>query len=200
MLQVLVEGPAEVPILREILVRGFDQTENEGFQVIQHQGRGRPPGNPLRTPAGRTLLDQLGMRLKAAARTGDRVLALIDNDGDDCARRKAWMTDVHARVAALSPAAPPTAKFRVVMQETEAWYLADGQAIRRAFRGADLRRVPQHPEQVSDAAESFARVVGELDTRRKVQWAEAIAPYLNLANPRANSLAAVLDAVSALLA
>lgn len=199
MLLVLVEGTSDVPILRVILERRFGLQEDHDFRIFPHGGLGRIPKNPAATPPPhrRQLLDQLPAKLRGFERSYGThlkwyvVLVVVDNDGRNCFQFKADLVSLAQNV---SPR-PKMVLFRIAMQELEAWYLADRDAVKAAYPDADLARLPTRPEAVTDAAERFASILGRPGMLSKTAWAEAIAPHLALHPPVAASLQALIAGI-----
>jgi hypothetical protein len=48
---ILVEGDADVPMVREIMTRRFQLQENVDFRIHPHDGIGSLPANPMKPPS-----------------------------------------------------------------------------------------------------------------------------------------------------
>jgi hypothetical protein len=176
-LHVLVEGDSEEALMRGWLPRFLPP--GHSFVVIRHRGKGKLPRDPLKVPDIRRegLLDQLPAKLRAYGRSldpaTDRVLVLVDADDDSCSELKQRLLSV------LEECDPrPVVLFRLAIEETEAFYLGDPQAIRRAFPQARLRRMSHYvQDSICGTWELFQRVIG-IPIEDKVEWAERIAPHL----------------------
>ncbi|MCP4590898.1 MAG: DUF4276 family protein [bacterium] len=175
-LHVLVEGDADAALLRGWLRRFLPQ---HSFNLIRHRGKGRLPGDPSLPPIPRRegLLDQLPAKLRAYGRElnseTDRVLVLVDLDDDDCHDLKKRLLAV---LATCDP--QPVVLFRIAIEETEAFYLGDQSAIRRAFPNANLKRMKSYEQDsVCETWEFFQAVIGAR-TEDKVDWAERMAAHL----------------------
>jgi Domain of unknown function (DUF4276) len=182
-IHVLVEGPSD-----KVLIDGWAPRAFKGhqFKVHIHQGKGelRKLPEAMNGPKrGRGLLDLLPATLKGLASSRDQaVLVLLDADTDDCIRLKKALVEVHQDVAPELPVV-----FRIAVEETEAYYLGDLAGLKKAFPNADLELARGYvPDSICGTAEVVARVLGE-DTLRKVDWAEAIAPYLTTSPARSRS-------------
>jgi Domain of unknown function (DUF4276) len=179
-LHVLVEGESEEALLRGWLPRLLPP--GHSFFVIRHRGKGRLSRNPSRVPDVRRegLLDQLPAKLRAYGRSldpaTDRVLVLVDADDDPCSALKQRLLEV------LENCNPrPAVLFRLAIEETEAFYLGDPQAIRRAFPQAKLRRMASYEQDsICGTWELFQRVIGDT-FENKVQWADRMATHLGTA-------------------
>jgi len=198
--EVLVEGTSDVPTVREILSRRFQFKEDDHFRIYPHQGKGRIPTNPNRKPeiAKRGLLDQLPAKLRGyASRPADYIIVvLVDADNDDCIDLKTRLTKLYQDT---NPR-PKNVLFRIAIKEIESWFLADREAIKKAYPKARLGKIPKgNLEKVVDAWERLAGVLG-IDVKtcggqEKLNWAEAISPHLELDNPNAQSLRAFIDGI-----
>lgn len=199
--EVLVEGASDMPALREVLTRRFKLKEGEHFRIHAHKGKGRLPANPLARPdrAHQGLLDQLPAKLAAYGRyLGEEscVLVVVDVDDTPCAKLLDELNGLLARL----PCRPPRVLFRLAIEETESWFIADERAVQRAYPKARLNRLRQiGPDALCGAwqvlAVALGRRVGEVTGADKCEWANAIAPHLNLDVPRSPSLAKLLQGV-----
>lgn len=184
-LHVLVEGPSDVALLEAWLPRALPR---HSFKVYPHEGRGNLPADPTAPadPLHRGLLDQLPAKMRAFGRaldpTTDALLVLVDADQDDCRHLE------QAIVAALAHCHPaPRHLIRVAVEETEAFYLGDLPAVRRAFRKVrpgQLRDYIQDSQQ--GTWERFQRYIGWRH-EAKVRWARHMGPELGTAR-RGNQL------------
>lgn len=147
------------------------------------------------------LFQRLPGRLKTYARqfphqSDLRVVILMDAD-TDCRRRKAELEQIVADAGLLTKTTAAGQPFRIItrlaVQELEAWFLGDREAIQAAYP----RVRPQHfsgllhdPDTIADTWETLWRVLKEgkyyLAGKAKVEWAETIAPHLE---PRRNTSA-----------
>lgn len=192
--EVLVEGGSDVPALREILTRKFNLEENVHFRIHPHKGRGRLPANLLAQPDPKhqALLEQLPAKLRGFGRyLGESACVLVVLDADD--------TPCDELVAALQamleqlPTRPQRVLFRLAVEETESWFIADENAILAAFPKAKVQKLRNiEPDAIVGAWEALADVLKvNKDTvtgADKHTWATAIAPHLDLDNPRSPSL------------
>jgi len=205
-LEVLCEGSSDVPVLREILTRGLGLSEDEHFRIHPHQGKGKLPENPLKLPKEwrNALLDQLPIKLRNYGRqaAGDyetAVLVVIDADDDDCKELKTSLLDMLAKLDSR----PKRVLFRIAVEETESWFIADPAAVKRAYGNCNTGNLNKiEPDSICGAWERLAEALG-LDPRLdadKNEWAAQIAPHLDLASPKSPSLHALLKGVPPLLA
>ena len=179
-LHVLVEGDSEEALLRDWLPRFLPP--GHSFNVIRHRGKGRLSGDLLKVPNVRQegLLDQLPAKLRAYGRSldpaTDRVLVLLDLDDDSCLELKGRLLEV---LESCDPR--PVVLFRIAIEETEAFYLGDRAAIRKAFPQARLQRMRNYvQDSICGTWETFQRVIGD-PIEDKVEWAERMAPHLGTA-------------------
>lgn len=202
-IEILVEGSSDAPTVREVLSRHFGLTESD-FRVIRHRGKGTLPANPLARPEPRHrgLLDQLPAKLRGYAQlpVGYAIVVLVDADADDCRRLKA---DLMAMYSSL-PSRPPIVLFRIAVEETESWFLAQPDAVEAAYPRANTRLLRQvEPDAVVGAWETLARSLGrrprDCSGADKQEWAEEISPHLDFDRPVSPSLATFVSGIAGLL-
>lgn len=200
-IEVLLEGASDEPVLRHVLSKHFQLHEGEHFRLHPHRGKGKLPANPLTLPAihHRGLLDQLPAKLRGFGKSLPQhalVLVVVDVDDEDC-------HDLLQRLVALLSSINPKPRvlFRLAIEETESWFLADAAAVKAAFPGAKTRLFQDVPaDAVIGAWEQLAHAIGveveSITGRHKYDWAVAIAPHLKLAPAVSPSLAKLLAGVS----
>jgi hypothetical protein len=199
--EVLVEGSSDVPAMREVLTRRFGLKEDRQFRIHRHQGRGALPRDLLGRPnrLHRGLLHQLPAKLRGWAGMDQSVcvLVVIDADDDPCVELLKQLNQMLERL----PKKPKRVMFRLAIEETESWFIADPKAVKAAFPRADIKKLSRtSPDAIVGAAETLARALG-LNPERvtgadKFEWACAIAPHLDLDDPPSPSLARLVAAVS----
>lgn len=200
-LEILVEGASDVPVVRNVLTRHFRLVENEQFRIHRHKGRGILPDDLLGQPDPKqqTLLHQLPAKLKGFSHLGDDacVVVLIDVDRDPCQDLLAQLNTMLTRL----PRRPPRVLFRLAIEETESWLIADVDAVVTAYpkaRPAKLRAIVA--DDIVGAWEKLADALGmkrsNVSGTDKYAWAERIAPHLNLEEPRSPSLRKFIAGVS----
>jgi hypothetical protein len=138
-----------------------------------------------------------------------RILVILDRDDEDCAALKRRLEEV-ARYAGLKTRAQRgTGGFQVVnrlaIEELEAWFFGDWDAVRTAYPGVD-QNIPnkskyRDPDAISggtwEALERILRRAGYFQTGlRKIEAARAIAQHMNPAANRSQSFRAFRDALS----
>jgi len=192
-IEVLTEGASDVPVAEELLKRHFGLLRDENFRIHPHQGRGRLPVNFLTAPdpKRRGLLDQLPAKLRGMAWLPESalVLVLVDADDDDPQQLLAQLQSMLEQL----PRRPARVLFRLAVEETESWFLADPQAIRCGFPHARVRKIRSiAPDAIVGAWERLAEVLGA-DVRfvtgtDKLAWAKAIAPHMDFEQTTSPSL------------
>lgn len=168
-IRVLVEGKSEQLLIEQWCIRAFPKHE---VIVHPHQGKGEIP-NLTKKPdyRRRGLLDQLPATLRALAKEQETaVLVLVDSDDEEC-------TDLKNRLLTLATQIrpkPTRLMFRIAVEETEAFYLGDLKAIRKAYPDADMKKAKRYtPDSVCGTAELFGEIIND-DGLNKVAWAEAM--------------------------
>ena len=199
--EVLVEGASDVPAVREVLTRRFGLREDEHFRIHPHQGKGKLPANPLALPdrRQRQLLHQLPAKLRGYAKSlspNSVVLVVVDCDDTPC-------TDLLAdlnRMLAMLPERPARVLFRLAVEETESWFVADPSAVKSAFpktNVAALKRIK--PDTIVGAWQRLAEAISmpiKSSGSDKLRWAAKICPYLDLNKPNSPSLAKLISGVA----
>jgi len=198
-IKVLTEGASDVPVVREVLSRYFGLNEHVDFSIHAHRGRGKIPLNPLAQPdpKHRGLFDQLPAKLRGFGKwmgEQDLVLVLADVDNDDCVQ---LLADLNAILISL-PTKPPRVLFRLAIEETESWFLADMDAVKTAFPNAKIALIQNiQPDGLVGAWEKLAECLGRKSTevtgKDKTYWAEQIAPHLNFDMPFSPSLGKLIS-------
>jgi len=185
----LVEGPADLAFFRVDQAswgqRFFEQFKDCDVEVHTHGGRGSlPQGEALKLPPhprSRGLLDQLPAKLRAyaaAKQPAPLVVVLIDADDDDCVDLKRSIVD-----AARSEAPGVPVLVRIAVEETEAFYLGDWKAIKKAYpraKQAIFRTYEPDVRPTQGTWELFAEVVDENGYENKVDWAERMGAVMGI--------------------
>jgi len=205
-IEVLTEGASDVPVIREVLSRHFSLDEHVDFRIHPHRGRGNIPADVHAQPhpRHRGLLDQLPAKLRGFGRyMGDQflVLVLIDADNDDS---ESLLANLNSMLEQLL-IRPSRVLFRLAIEETESWFLADKDALRDAFPKANLVLIR---DIAADSrvgawerlAECLGRNTAEVTGSDKTYWAEAISPHLNFDAPHSPSLGQLITGLKGELA
>ena len=141
------------------------------------------------------MLRELESRLRAYATwlpDDHRIVVMVDRDDDDCHELKARLEAAAGRAGLLtrSHATERTWQLvnRVVIEELEAWYFGDWQAVRAAYPRVSATIPNKAPYRVPDAIsggtwEAFERILkrhGYFSTGlRKMEAARAIAAHID---------------------
>jgi hypothetical protein len=190
-IEILVEDASGAKLLEAVLPKLLGEHEScHSWRVHPYKGIGRIPTNLYAggDPAKRILLDQLPRLLRGYGKTPgiDAVVVVLDSDRRTCVD---FLSELKALLAGCDPA--PTTMFRLAIEEVEAWYLGDRQALQAAYPRAKadvLNRYVQ--DSVCDTWELLADAVHAggsaaikkagwpLPGQIKCEWAEKIGPLL----------------------
>ncbi len=202
---VLTEGAADVPVVDVMLSKHFGLKPQEHYRIHPHAGKGKLPQHIHKKPAShhRGLLDQLPAKLRSYGKSlppDALVLVLIDLDDGDCQQMMSSLQDMYANLDSK----PARVLFRIAVEETESWFLADYEALKLGFPGAKIQKIKSIlPDAIVGAWEEVAKSIGvktnSVTGRDKFEWASKIAPHLNFQNPRSPSLAKLVEGTSGYL-
>ena len=192
-IEVLVEGASDSPTVKEVLERKFHLVEGESFRIHPHKGKGKLPKNPLSRPdlKHQGLLDQLPAKLRGFGKSlppEALVLVLIDLDKQ---ASQELLRDLDFMLAALP--IKPKVMFKLAIEETESWFIADLNALQMAFPGQIKKHMLKNirPDAIVGAAQKLAEALGMnpqmIAGPTKFNWAKKIAPHLDLENPMSPS-------------
>ena len=207
--EVLVEDRSGSIALEHVLkkILGANNAAHS-WKVHSYRGIGRVPKD-LRSgkdPQKRLLLDRLPRILQGYGRSlGDvapsAVIVVVDSDARDCRAFKRELLDV---LDACNPR--PRTLFRIAVEESEAWLLGDRDAVKAAYPGARdsvLDRYVQDSrcdtwELLADAIHpggSSALEEWPASGQAKCEWAEKIAPRMDVDRNRSRSFQVFRDGV-----
>lgn len=190
-IEILVEDTSGEKLLESSLPKLLGtQGEPHTWRVHAYKGIGRVPKNLNAggDPAKRFLLDQLPRLLRGYGKTPgiDAVVVVLDADGRNCTE---FLAELKALAASCNPA--PNTLFRIAIEEMEAWYFGDRQALTKAYPKAKvdvLQRYTQDSvcgtwELLADAiypggASAIKKAGWPLPGQVKHEWAEKISPLL----------------------
>lgn len=128
------------------------------FQIHRFQGK-------------RDLLAQLESRLKGYASwlpSDSRLVVLVDRDDDDCRALKQHLEDTSSRAKLLSRSRSSSSSWqivnRIVIEELEAWYFGDWDAVHAAFskvpKGVVKKPRYRDPDAIrGGTSEAFERIL-----------------------------------------
>jgi len=185
-LEILVEEPSMEAALRLLVPK---MAADVSFAVYAYQCK-------------QELLGRLEQRLRGYSKwlpSDWRILVVVDQDGDDCHTLKQKLEDA-ARNAGLRTRTIRQHEWQVVnrlaIEELEAWFFGDWEAVCRAFPGVDSN-IPQkagyrNPDRIHggtwEALERVLRKAGYFKTGiRKIESARAIAAQMDPAANRSRS-------------
>lgn len=189
-IEVLVEDQSGMKLLEAVLPKLLgEQGQPHSWRLHAYKGIGRIPHNlgASADPVKRILLDRLPGILQGYGRTPgiDAVVIVVDSDKRNC-------VDFLAELKALAAQcqAPPTL-FRLAIEEVEAWYLGDRQAVLSTYPRAKKAVLDSYVqdtvcgtwEKLADALYSggsaaFRKAGGRSPGQVKYEWAEKIGPLL----------------------
>ena len=182
---------------------------NHSWTLHAYKGIGRIPRNLRGTldPAKRILLDRLPKILQGYGRSLDSslcaVIIVLDLDNRDCMAFKRNLIDI------LDVCDPrPNALFRFAIEESESWLLGDRNAIKAAYPYAkDGIMNSYEQDSICNTWEVLADAVqtgGAARLRKsgwpeigvvKCEWAENIAPHMDVNSNRSKSFQVFRDGV-----
>ncbi|MFG9904576.1 hypothetical protein ACG3RT_00995 [Pseudomonas aeruginosa] len=212
-IEVLVEDSSGAKLIEALMphVIGLEG-EPHTWRIHPYKGIGRiPKGLTTQAdPAKRALLNQLPRLLSGYGKTPgiDAVVVVLDNDNRDC---KGFLAELKAVLQGCNPA--PTTLFRLAIEEMEAWLLGDRDALLAAYPRAKrdvLGRYAQDSicgtwELLADAVypggQNAVRKLGwPLPGQIKHEWAEKIAPHMNVEANMSHSFGKFRDGLRRLVA
>ena len=181
----LVEEPSMEVFLRTLLPRLLPETCGHEIHAFQCKS---------------DLKRKLAARLRAYARwlpEGWRIFVLVDRDRDDCQDLKNELEEA-ARGSGLRTISRDERwqlANRIVVEELEAWYFGNWEAVRRAYPRVSPR-IPNRaryrdPDGIANTWEAFERILrkhGYFENGlRKTEEARAIAEHVDPADNRSRS-------------
>ena len=190
-IEIVVEDASGGKLLESLLPKLLGTPgEPHTWRVHAYKGIGRIPKNlnAVGDPAKRILLDQLPRLLRGYGKTPgiDVVVVVLDSDRRNCAD---FLAELNALAAGCNPA--PTALFRIAIEEMEAWYFGDRQALTEAYPKAKIEVLQRYQqdsvcgtwEHLADAiypggSAAIKKAGWPLPGQVKHEWAEKIGPLL----------------------
>ena len=212
-LEFLVEDQSGALLLEALVPRLLGPfADPHTWKIHAYKGVGRiPTGQKKASDAvKRILLDQLPRLLRGYGQTPgfDAVFVVLDSDRNPCAQ---LLAELKALLAKAKPA--PRTIFRLAIEEIEAWYLGDQEALLKAFPQAKrdvLNRYKQDAvcdtwELLADAiypggSAAILKAGWPLPGQVKSGWARRIGPLLDLERNVSPSFAKLRDGIRKLVA
>lgn len=191
-IEILVEDASGKKLLESLLPKLFgDQGDPHTWRLHAYKGIGRIPNNLNAggDSAKRILLDQLPKLLRGYGKTPgiDAVVVVLDSDRRNCVD---FLTELRNLAAGCNPAS--NTLFRIAIEEMEAWYFGDRQALTTAYPKAKvdvLNRYAQDSvcgtwELLADAiypggSAAIKKAGWPLPGQVKHEWAGKIGPLLD---------------------
>ena len=161
------------------------------------------------------LLKHLPSRLQGYAKwipEDYEIVVLVDRDNEDCEKLKAQLEQMALNAGLATRSQPACGQFtvinRIVIEELEAWYFGDWQAVQNAYPGVSSSTPRQKRFRDPDAIqggtwEHFERVLRRAgyykSGLRKIKAAQSIGPLIDLENNRSHSFQCFRDALRGLV-
>lgn len=192
-IEILVEDSSGEKLLQVLLPQLLGpQGEPHTWHLHAYKGTGQIPKDLVAKadPTKRILLDRLPRLLRGYGKTPgiDAVVVVLDTDKRDCA---AFLAELKAVADGCSPA--PKTLFRLAIEEIEAWYFGDQDALLKAYPRAKLdvlKRYVQDSacgtwELLADAvypggSAAIKKAGWPLPGQVKHEWAEKVGPLMDL--------------------
>ena len=211
--EILVEDASGKIALESILEKILGPNGQEhNYRIFPYKGIGRIPKNlrEATDPKKRLLLNQLPKLLRGYGKSlqglPSAVVVVVDLDNKNCLVFKQEMLDI---LNDCNP--PPTTLLRIAIEEGDAWLLGDRNAVKTAY--------PRAKEQILNAYEQDS-ICGTWETladavylggskklkqlgwphtgQAKCEWANKIAPHLDVENNQSRSFQVFRDGIRSL--
>ena len=190
-IEILVEDSSGKRLLERLVPQFIGPLgESHTWRLYAYKGVGRVPPNlnPAADPAKRILLDQLPRLLRGYGKTPgvDAVVIVLDSDRRNC-------VDFLRELTQMAQACDAGVKtlFRLAIEETEAWYFGDRDALLAAYPRADKQALARYVqdsicgtwEMLADCvhpggSEAIKKAGWPLPGQIKHEWAEKIGPFM----------------------
>jgi len=192
-IEFLVEDTSGEKLLQLLIPQILgEQGDPHTWRLHAYKGIGRIPKGmtTIGDPAKRILLEQLPKLLRGYGKSPgiDAVVVVLDSDRRDCVD---FLKELKNLASDCSP--PANTLFRVAIEEMEAWYLGDRNAVLQAYPRAKkevLQRYVQDSicgtwELLADAvypggSAAIKKEGWPLPGQVKHEWAETIGPFMSL--------------------
>lgn len=195
--EILVEGQSELTALSVLMSKILGEYGKlHTWKIHKHRGIGKIPAHPDAKPNKNdpSLLHNLPAKLRAYGSAGGNdviVVVLLDlDDHPDCVSLKQELTNL----LIFCPQKPKTL-FRIAIEELEAWFLGDQQAIKQAYPNAKQEALDSYVqdsqcgtwEKLAEAVYPGGLAALEKHGKRSVKlleqkriWAKEISPCLDI--------------------
>lgn len=212
-IEILVEDASGKKLLEALLPKLLGQQGNpHGWRIHSYKGIGRVPKDlkPGADAGKRILLEQLPKILRGYGKNPgiDAVVVVADCDQRDCA---AFLAELKALAAGCN--APAKTMFRLAIEEMEAWYFGDREALVKAYPRARADVLDNYVqdsicgtwEMLADAIHprgyaSIRKAGWPLPGQIKCEWAEKIGLLLEPGRNKSPSFAKLRDGLRDLAA
>lgn len=212
-IEVLVEDSSGTKLIKTLLpalIGAYEEPHTWRIHPYKGIGRLRKGLTAKSDPSKRALLDQLPRLLAGYGRTTgiDAVVVVLDSDQRDC---RTFLGELNALLQDCRRA--PNTLFRLAIEEMEAWYLGDRQALLAAYPRTKkdvLNRYQQdgvcgtwelladavHPGGTAAIRKAGWPAPGQL----KHEWAEKIGPHMRIDDNQSPSFCKLRDGLRRLVA
>jgi len=208
--EILVEDKSGKIALKSILEKILRPNgQDHSYTIHSYKGIGRIPKDLRGTtdPQKRIFLDRLPKLLRGYGKSLQdfpaAVVVVVDLDDKDCLVFKQEMLDV------LDDCNPqPTTLFRIAIEEGEAWLLGDRNAVKFAYPRVNEQVLNAYEQDsICGTWEKLADAVypgGSQELKQlgwphtgqiKCEWANNIAPYLDVENNQSRSFQVFRDGI-----
>lgn len=214
-IEILVEDSSGEKLLDVLLPQLLgSQGEPHTWRLHAYKGIGRIPGKltPKADPAKRILLDQLPKLLRGYGKTPgiDAVVVMLDVDRRNCAEFLRELKEITEACVAHSAT---KILFRLAIEEMEAWYFGDREAVLLAYPRAKRNILDAYVqdsicgtwELLADAiypggSAMIIKAGWPLPGQVKHEWAEKIGPLMNLERNISPSFSKLCDGLRRFIA
>jgi len=208
--EILVEGQSERTALEPLLTKMLGTYSNpHTWRIHKHRGIGKLPVDPTSRPDPRdpTLLHNLPSKLRAYGKSlGEEEVVIVLVDLDNRPDRQVFKQELVDLLAFCDPI--PQCKFRIAIEELEAWYFGDHPALTAAYPHADATVVAAYVqdsqcgtwETLADATYPGGHVALKAKgwiqcLEQKRLWARDICPRMDVENNQSPSFISFRDAI-----
>ena len=205
-IEVLVEDSSGKALLDLLLPKIVGEYGNpHTWRVHPYKGIGRIPPDMKgkQDPVKRMMLDQLPRLLRGYGKTPgiDAVVVVLDNDTRDCER---FLRELRRLQKNCKPA--PNTLFRLAIEEIEAWYFGDRDALLSGYPKARKRKLNEYVqdslcgtwEKLADAiypggVTAVKKIGWPKPGQIKHEWARQIGPHMDPAKNSSPSFGKLRD-------